>query len=376
VGISFIRGSVVTILLLIQGACANKKATPGVSAAAQGASASVTDTSSGAVSSSNTAPSSQPPAFATASLPGGALFNQSAQTITGTALPANANVLVLHTRYYRPIFLDLLDSPPREDWAIYQPLPTTIARISQNQPVLDGYNLAGYGYSTGLVYPTQTTMLIANGNDPYALAPPYNYKKVWALEASETAQSLFSKCSENHHGIHHDPTIGIKCAGLSSSIPPSYGNFSQGFDLQQIFDTAAVYFWKPLPAPGYQCLGHIASNGGGNRPVTVLDAAQNPGLLPSQLYAISAMYCVAKTYVVPGKIGPLLFKSHDSTLLVYQIIAADNVGYNDGNLFYAQSCPSGIVSNCPITETVYVLNQNSIYNSGGVGPTGTVTPAP
>lgn len=355
------------LVISIASACSKPASTPtttsgsgkATSAAAIGAAPAVTNTAA-------TADTSTPPSFDTANL--GAGFNRSDGPAAPVADPSNIMIRVLHTNYYRPVFLNLLDNI--ETFAIYQPMPITEVRGGASNVQIDSYYIAGHAYSKQVRYPDHATMMMAYEKDPNVLAPPKTYTRIWSLEASVKANELFAKCGElGDHGAAPDQVTTTKCQGLGSSVTSSFG--TTVFDYQQLFDVLAVFFWKPTPYSGFQCLGHISSNGKGDQPVTALDVGQQFSGLGTTLnpnITVSAMYCVKQDYVVEGKIGNLLFQSVDKTLAVYEIRAkAGTTGFDGGNLFYAQSCPSGVLANCPITEKVYVLDQKYIQDIGTEG---------
>ena len=165
-----------------------------------------------------------------------------------------------------------------------------------------------------------------------------------------------------------DQAAVTQCQGLGTSVSSAFG--TTVFDYQQMFDVLAVFFWKPVPYSGYQCLGHISSNGQGNMPVTELDVNQEYSGLGTSLNPsaeLEAMYCVQQKYVVEGRIGDLLMQSADKTVAIFEVRAKDSTGFDNGHLFYAQPCPSGVLADCPVTEKVYVLNSANVLDIGVEG---------
>jgi hypothetical protein len=310
---------------------------------------------------------STPPAFASHDL--GTGFNRPMGSAGTAADPANIMIRVLHTNYYRPVFLNLIEKP--EAFAIYQPMPITQVRKTGNNAQIDSYYIAGHAYSAQLGYPNHATLMLAYNTDPNVLAPPKSYSRIWYKEVSQKANDLFAKCEEmggGHDGSYPNMSATTMCQGLGSSVSSSFGVTI--FNYQQLFDILGVFFWKPIPYEGFQCLGHISSNGSGNMPVSVLDVNQQftgLGTSYNPSITVSAMYCVKNDYVVEGKIGNILLQSADKSLILYEIIPKDSNGFDSGNLFYAQSCPSRIPANCPVKEKVYVLNKNYLIDVGVEG---------
>lgn len=358
----------VSLLLAVSiaSACSKPASTPTTTSGSGKATSAAISSVPAATSTTATADTSTPPSFDTANL--GVGFNRSDAPAAAAADPSNIMIRVLHTNYYRPVFLNLLDKI--ETFSIYQPMPITEVRGGASNVQIDSYYIAGHAYSKQVGYPDHATLMMAYETDPNVLAPPKSYTRIWSLEASIKANDLFSKCGGlGEHGAAPDPVTTTKCQGLGSSVTSSFG--TTVFDYQQLFDVLAVFFWKPTPYDGFRCLGHITSNGNGDQPVTELDVAQQFSGLGTTLnpnITVSAMYCVKQDYVVEGKIGNILFQSADKTLAVYEIRAkTGTTGFDGGNLFYAQSCPSGVLANCPITEKVYVLDQKYMQDIGTEG---------
>ena len=336
----------------------------------KGADSTATDPSTtaaavhGATTTTTTTVPSAPPSFDTANLQPG--FNSAPGAKETGSDPANVMLRVLHTNYYRPVFLNLLDKP--ENFAIYQPMPIRQVRTGSSSGQIDSYYIAGHAYSTHLAYPDHTTMMIAYQSDASVLAPPKTYTRIWTEEQTQNYNTLFTQCGALSHTGITDTAATIKCQGLGEAVSSSFG--TTAFKYQQLFDILGVFFWKPVPYGGFQCLGNITSNGQGNMPVTELDVNQQFNGLGTSLnpnITVSAMYCVNKSYVSPGKQGEVLVQSADKTLVVYSIVPQDATGFAGGNLFYAQSCPSKVLANCPIAEPVYVLNKQYLIDIGTIG---------
>lgn len=259
------------------------------------------------------------------------------------------------------------DADLTKEMSIYQPLHTYTVFEFDDQPLQ--FYIVGHAANPKVQFPLTPTLVISPS--PYvkenmnAIAPPKNYELVYERDGNFTQDAL-NRCSktqmEAYEGKKQYPDIEIltrDCEGiipgmLMGSYNQATGTYSDAFD--ELFKKQSVAIWKPIPQDGYKCLGHIATNGSKNKPYTEKDFSQSlVDIGVSQKYA---MYCIKEEYVVKGKLKGLV--TNDGQITIFKIEAADDSGYDDGNMFYAMS---GLPSKKKINEAeedLWVLKKESI----------------
>ena len=124
-----------------------------------------------------------------------------------------------------------------------------------------------------------------------------------------------------------------------------------------LYQKRSVKIWHPVCADGFGALGDIATNGRMDKPYSEMDFSQGPFSSSYTASSKMAMYCLPNKYLLPGKLGKLIYQ--DSTggkdaLTIYSIAAVNSNGLEAQGVFYATK------ASAPPPPQLWVLNRSKV----------------
>ncbi|MDD9951723.1 MAG: hypothetical protein OXT67_09180 [Zetaproteobacteria bacterium] len=175
------------------------------------------------------------------------------------------------------------------------------------------------------------------------LTEPREYLAVFRKTApSEMAQILDCQLHYTSTKIIWPVNQQKKCDTLFQGF--AQVNFNGGANTNSGFSDLiykkSFTVWQPCPRKGYKCLGHVVTNGLGNRPLTELDyihLLQEPGTA-QHIEVKAPVFCLPERALAQGKLAPLHKDSKGfEGLSIHRILPADHHGMDDLNLFVAKN---------------------------------------
>ena len=230
--------------------------------------------------------------------------------------------------------------------SIFQPMP----RLRTDALEQGGYRVVGYTAHASLTMPSFPTAVLAAvpGQPADIWTQAADYELVFSLGVPGYPQ-LYEQCLTQEAQIAMAVNTQLQdiCSGY---LPEIFGNFSNinqsSYSIdgsgaptrwKNWFDVITIGIWKPVPPPGYKCLGYAASNGELDKPKVEL---ANPQYGPTYQSEQAGLYCIKEDYVTEGRIGRLIRRTKDGRVALYRIRAKDpKIGYDKANFFYAKAFP-------------------------------------
>lgn len=273
-----------------------------------------------------------------------------------------------------------------EGMSVHQPIASMggsddMAASAERQ---DDFKVIGHTVSNSLNFPTLGTAVLSlyaiPPSDPLALSisSPSDYTKVYSRlgplteDLMDACRRVYEKQSKGHFPEAADT---LKCDMVTAGGTKIFtylnvqmqGNTMTGVgDLEEFFKRQTLVIWKPVPPPGFQCLGMVVTNTP-DKPATTADAAGIAAQYQSTLvkdqsgnYQETAkwdypVYCVQSKYVVEGKIIPMVTNGEVD---FYRVGAKNADGVANTNLFWA--FPSSATEAERQASKVYVLNKKYV----------------
>jgi hypothetical protein len=193
----------------------------------------------------------------------------------------------------------------------------------------------------------------------WSVAPPKEYNMVQYVEGN-TYEDLVVKCQDQVYMLH---TPGIFLCPIVQSTQYSSTTVNKDTGRMSIEMSKNLYknltIWQPVPEPGYQCLGYIATNDlsqpymkayGGGQISSMTEGSYLQKYIEifsgsfeslSQGWFDSPMMCVNQTYLTQGKYGDVitwtkktLSDGTEKRFLIVKVEARteDDYGYNSNEV--------------------------------------------
>lgn len=270
--------------------------------------------------------------------------------------------------------------------SIHQPLSSIAGsdNLSASMERGDDFKVIGHAISPNLQFPETPTAVLSlyaisyQSPEGAALRAPMAYQQVYD-KLGPLTEDLFAACQRLGEAAQNQEAPDLADQERCNMVTAGGSNIwdylnvqMQGStmtgvgSLEDFYQKQSLVIWKPIPPPGYQCLGQMISNTP-DQPSTSGDAGgyyaqvrqtlvqDQFGNYMEQSSLDYPMYCVQEKYLVEAK---LQFYAGNGGVDLFKVVPKDEQGIGNTNLFWA--FPQELSSEERSKVKVYTLNKDYV----------------